>query len=166
MSFEEIVQLMQSQFGEEIIMEQGLNDSPQSITVDAGAIFDLCLFLKEDDRLYFDQLSCLTGVDYGMKANTMGVVYNLYSIPFNHHLMIKVVLPRNEEGADGPEIASVESLWKTADWHEREAFDLFGIRFSNHPDLRRILLPADWQGHPMRKDYEVQEYYHGIKVKY
>ncbi len=166
MSFEEIVQLIQSQFGEEVIKDQGLKDSPLSITVEVEAIYDLCFFLKEDDRLFFDQLSCITGIDYGEKEGTMGVVYNLYSIPFNHHLMIKVVLPRNTAEEAGPEIASLEPLWKTADWHEREAYDLFGIRFSNHPDLRRILLPADWEGHPMRKDYQEQAYYHGIKVKY
>jgi NADH-quinone oxidoreductase subunit C len=106
-------------------------------------------------------LSCVTGIDNGTDAGTMEVVYNLYSIPYNHHLMIRVVLPRQK-----PEIESVSSIWKTADWHEREIFDMYGIHFLNHPDLRRILMPADWEGHPLRKDYKHQEYYRDIKVEY
>jgi NADH-quinone oxidoreductase subunit C len=91
----------------------------------------------------------------------MEVIYNLYSIPYNHHLTVKVMLDRAE-----PAVESLTAIWKTADWHEREAYDLLGIRFNNHPDLRRILLPEDWEGHPLRKDYEHQEYYRGIKVEY
>jgi NADH-quinone oxidoreductase subunit C len=106
-------------------------------------------------------LSCVTGIDNGPETNTMEVAYNLYSIPFNNHLMIKATLPR-----DNPQVETVSTIWKTADWHEREAFDLFGIIFLNHPDLRRILLPADWEGHPLRKDYRHQEYYRNIKVEY
>jgi NADH-quinone oxidoreductase subunit C len=85
----------------------------------------------------------------------------LYSIPYNFSIMLKVVIPR-----DNPVIRSVASIWKTANWHEREIFDLFGVQFQNHPDLRRILLPADWDGHPLRKDYKQQEYYKNIKVDY
>ncbi|WP_053406454.1 NADH-quinone oxidoreductase subunit C [Persicobacter sp. CCB-QB2] len=166
MNFEEIVNRITARFGEEMILSQELQDHPHSITVTSENIHPLCAFLKDEEELYFDQLSCLSGTDDGPKAGTLGVVYNLYSIPYNHHLMIKVKLPRNEENVKAPEIATVSDLWKTADWHEREAFDLYGIHFSDHPDLRRILLPADWEGHPMRKDYEAQEYYHGIKVKY
>jgi NADH-quinone oxidoreductase subunit C len=117
--------------------------------------------LYTDPTTYFDMLSCVTGLDNGAEAATMEVAYNLYSIPFNHHLMIKVVLPR-----DKPEIESVSSIWKTANWHEREIFDMYGIHFKNHPDLRRILMPADWEGHPLKKDYKQQEYYRDIKVEY
>ena len=106
-------------------------------------------------------LSCVTGVDNGPDVGTMEVIYNLYSIPFNHHLMIKVMLPR-----ELPVIESVSHIWKTAEWHEREVYDLFGIKFNNHPDLRRILLPADWEGFPLRKDYKHQDYYRGIRVEY
>jgi NADH-quinone oxidoreductase subunit C len=67
---------------------------------------------------------------------------------------------------DAPHVASVSLIWGTADWHEREAFDLMGIIFDGHPDLRRILLPADWEGHPLRKDYKVQEFYNGMRVPY
>ena len=89
------------------------------------------------------------------------MLYHLYSIPHDIHLALKVELDRTK-----PEVDSVTEIWKTADWHEREAYDLLGIHFKNHPDLRRILLPDDWEGHPLRKDYVEQEKYHEIKVKY
>ena len=79
-------------------------------------------------------------------------------------MILKVQIDR--EIKENAEIDSVSGIWKTADWHEREIFDFYGVKFNNHPDLRRILLPADWIGHPMRKDYQEQETYHGIKVKY
>ena len=110
---------------------------------------------------YFDMLSCITGIDNGVQMATMEVVYNLYSIPFNHHLMIKVTLPR-----DYGEVDTVSHIWRTANWHEREIFDMYGVNFRNHPDLRRILMPADWEGHPLKKDYNHQEYYRDIKVAY
>jgi NADH-quinone oxidoreductase subunit C len=110
--------------------------------------------------LYFDFLSSVTGVDNGAEQGTFEVLYHLYSIPFNHHIILKVILER-----ENPSIDSVIDIWKGADWQEREIYDMFGIQFIGHPDLRRILLPEDWQGFPLRKDYEVQEYYHGIKVE-
>jgi NADH-quinone oxidoreductase subunit C len=106
-----------------------------------------------------DYLDCLSGVDLG--KNMLGVTYNLSSITHHHKLTVKVEVSREK-----PEIHSVSSIWGTADWHEREAFDLFGIVFTNHPDLRRILLPDDWDGHPLRKDYKVPEFYRGMKVPY
>jgi NADH-quinone oxidoreductase subunit C len=117
--------------------------------------------LFRDPATYFDMLSCVTGIDNGVQAATMEVAYNLFSIPFNQHLTIKVVLPR-----ENPEIDSVSDIWKTANWQEREIFDMYGINFKNHPDLRRILMPADWEGHPLKKDYKHQEYYRNIKIDY
>jgi NADH-quinone oxidoreductase subunit C len=117
--------------------------------------------LKNHPQLFFDSLSCLTAIDNGAQLNTMEVIYQLYSIPFNHSLMVKTKISREK-----PEIDSVESIWKTANWHEREAYDMFGIIFNNHPDLRRILMPADWEGFPLRKDYHTQETYRNIKVDY
>ena len=143
----------------------------QCITVPTERIAEVCMLMHTHEECYFDMLSCLTGLDNGvekaaMDIGTMEVIYNLYSIPFEHALMLKVVIPRNIAGEGLPQVPTVSHIWKTADWHEREAFDLMGITFTNHPDLRRILLPEDWVGHPLRKDYEAQEYYHGIQVKY
>ncbi|MTI32896.1 NADH-quinone oxidoreductase subunit C [Xanthovirga aplysinae] len=166
MTFEEIVELISSEFGEEVILEKDLTSSPESLFVPVDQVAKICRFLYEHEATYFDFLSCLTAIDNGPQINTMEVVYNLYSIPFDHHLMLKVVVPRNEEGKALPEVPSVSHIWRTADWHEREAFDLVGIAFKNHPDLRRILLPADWKGNPLRKDYQDLETYHGIKVEY
>jgi NADH-quinone oxidoreductase subunit C len=137
------------------------NSTPHAVTIQKEDLLRVAKNLLQNPSTYFDMLSCVTGIDNGTDAGTMEVVYNLYSIPYNHHLMIRVVLPRQK-----PEIESVSSIWKTADWHEREIFDMYGIHFLNHPDLRRILMPADWEGHPLRKDYKHQEYYRDIKVEY
>jgi NADH-quinone oxidoreductase subunit C len=138
-----------------------LNATPKCVKL---KIEDLPLVMHEllnNPELYFDSLSCVTGIDNGPAIGTMEIVYNLYSIPFNHHLMVKIEVPR-----EGAIVASVCHLWRTAEWHEREIFDMFGINFSNHPDLRRILMPADWEGHPLKKDYRQQEYYRDIKVEF
>lgn len=135
--------------------------SPKSILIPALDLKKVCKELHENSETYFDMLSCVTGIDNGVQINTMEVVYNLYSIPFDTHLMLKVLLPR-----ENPVVDSVTSIWRTADWHEREAFDMLGIKFTGHPDLRRILLPADWEGFPLRKDYHHQEYYRNVKVEY
>lgn len=135
--------------------------SPKAIVVPALEIKKVCQELHQNPSTYLDMLSCLTAIDNGIEANTMEVVYNLYSIPFNHHLMVKVILPRENSAID-----SVSEIWRTANWHEREAFDMYGIKFTGHPDLRRILLPADWEGHPLKKDYVHQEYYRDVKVEY
>lgn len=137
------------------------NATPPAVRLDKQDLMGVALNLQQNPATYFDMLSCITGIDNGTDAATMEIAYNLYSIPYNHHLMIKVVLPR-----DKPEIESVSHVWRTADWHEREIFDMYGIHFINHPDLRRILMPADWEGHPLRKDYTHQEYYRDIKVEY
>ncbi|MEP2771553.1 MAG: NADH-quinone oxidoreductase subunit C [Fulvivirga sp.] len=137
------------------------NATPKALMVAADKLSEVCAFLYKDEDLYFDMLSCLTGIDNGEEANTMEVAYNLSSIPFEHAIMLKVELPRAK-----PVIPSVAEIWKTANWHEREAFDLLGIQFEGHPDLRRILLPTDWEGHPLRKDYQHQDKYRGIKVEY
>jgi NADH-quinone oxidoreductase subunit C len=137
------------------------SSTPTAVKISPLDLVNVCRFLFQDTSTYFDMLSCVTAVDNGVEANTMEVIYNLYSIPFNHHLTIKVTLPREK-----PEVDSLVSIWKTADWHEREAFDMYGIRFKGHPDLRRILMPADWEGYPLRKDYKHQETYRDIKIEY
>ncbi len=135
--------------------------SPKAIKISAQDLVPAMDALYRNPTTYFDMLSCITGIDNGVQAATMEVVYNLYSIPFNHHLMIKVTLPR-----DHAEVDTVSHIWRTANWLEREIFDMYGVNFKNHPDLRRILMPADWEGHPLRKDYSHQEYYRDIKVAY
>ena len=137
------------------------NASPKAIVIDKEDLLPVCQQLLGDEELYFDSLSCVTGVDNGPAAGTMEVIYNFYSIPFDHHLMLKVIVQR-----ENPKVESISQLWRTADWLEREIFDMYGIVFSGHPDLRRILMPADWEGFPLRKDYKQQEYYRDIKVAF
>ncbi len=163
MTFSEITDLLTAQFGAEIrITNQHLQPY---LTVPVEKLVAICQFLRDDDRLFFDLLACVTGIDNGPEVNTMEVIYHFTSIPYEHNLMLKVVIPRNTGAPNLPSVPSLSLLWRTADWHEREAFDLVGIHFENHPDLRRILLPTDWVGYPLRTDYEEQEQYHGIKTK-
>ncbi|HEY9164774.1 MAG TPA: NADH-quinone oxidoreductase subunit C [Candidatus Kryptonia bacterium] len=129
------------------------------IYVRPDLIQDISRFVAADESLKLDYLMCLSGVDFN--DGNLGVVYHLASMSHKHKIVLKVKVTK-----DKPEVPSVESIWKTANWHEREAFDLYGITFIDHPDLRRILLPDDWQGYPLRKDYKVQEYYQGMKVPY
>ncbi len=141
--------------------EAGLRfeESVPCIVVPAASIKDIALQARDDAELQFDSLMCLSGVDNA--DGTLGVVYHLDSMPLRHKLTLKVIVP-----ADNPHVQSVERVWRAADWHEREAFDLIGVIFDGHRDLRRILLPDDWEGHPLRKDYQVQEFYNGMKVPY
>jgi len=110
--------------------------------------------LKSDTGLSFDYPMSMTAVDW-IEAKKFTCVYHLYSMKHKHSLVLKVMLPRwnNDTPGELPEAPSVSGLWSTADWHEREVYDLSGIRFNGHPDLRRILLSEDWIGHPLRKDY-------------
>ncbi|NMM49622.1 NADH-quinone oxidoreductase subunit C [Marinigracilibium pacificum] len=166
MDFHQIYLLLLNKFGEEVILEKVENSTPEGLVIHKDHIFDVCRECYINSELYFDSLSCLTGIDNGPDAGTMEVIYNLYSIPFGRQLMLKAVLKRNSEGESMPSLSSVSKIWKTADWHEREVFDLYGIHFNDHEDLRRILMPEDWEGHPLRKDYQNLETYHGVKVPY
>jgi NADH-quinone oxidoreductase subunit C len=158
--FDQIFVLIKSacSHGDPVIDE---NSTPKAVKISLADLKSVCQKLYTDPSVYFDSLSCITGIDNGPQAGTMEVVYNLYSIPFNHHIALKVFLPRENPAAD-----SVIDIWKTANWHERELYDMLGIHVNGHPDLRRILMPADWEGHPLRKDYKQQAYYRDIKVEY
>ena len=164
MDFFGITTLISEHFGSDAFPPNTTNPQPY-LTVPADRLVELCQFLRDDERLFFDLLACLTAIDNGPETDTMDVIYNLTSIPYGHNLMLKVVVPRHTDTDQLPSVPSVAHLWRTADWHEREAFDLVGIRFEGHPDLRRILLPTDWVGHPLRVDYHEEERYHGIKTK-
>ncbi|MBX9850285.1 MAG: NADH-quinone oxidoreductase subunit C [Cytophagaceae bacterium] len=164
MQFEEIKNIISDKIGSSAIIKEDAAQLQPQLTVDQKFLLSICRELHVNPSLYFDYLSCITGIDNGPEKGTMEVIYHLYSIPFNHHFILKVELQRTIDAL--PSAPSVTSIWKTADWHEREVYDMFGIKFEGHPDLRRILLPADWEGYPLRKDYKQQEYYHGIKVEY
>ena len=138
-----------------------LTSTPAAIKIHADDLIPVATTLHAHPQLYFDMLSCITGIDNGPGADTMEVAYNFYSIPFNHHLMVKVSILRSN-----PEIDTLTKIYKTADWHERELYDMFGIHVKGHHDLRRILMPADWDGFPLRKDYKQQAYYRDIKLDY
>ena len=116
--------------------------------VDANKIVDICTFLRDAEAFDFDYLSSLCAVDL---SDRLEMVYHLYSIRMKHTIILKVKL-----NSETPSIPSVFTVWKAADWQEREAYDMFGINIEGHPDLRRILLEPDWEGFPLRKDYKEQ----------
>jgi NADH-quinone oxidoreductase subunit C len=127
--------------------------------VSPGAIVEVCRFLRDEPSLNFQVLSDLTALDWP-KEEKIQIVYHLYSYAEKHQIVLKVDLPR-----DNPKIATVEGVWKVANWFEREVYDLFGVFFEGHTDLRRIMLPEDWVGYPLRKDYVEQEEYDGISTQ-
>jgi NADH-quinone oxidoreductase subunit C len=145
------------------------------VVIEPADLPEVCLFLRDDPALKLEMLNSISGVDYfepdAKKAPKAGfephleVVYHLSSITHKHRLVLKLILPRWKDGKAGelPEVPSVATLWKGADWHERETYDLCGVMFTGHPELRRILLSEDWEGHPLRKDYEFPLEYHGIR---
>ncbi|ALC15056.1 NADH dehydrogenase subunit C [Desulfuromonas soudanensis] len=120
-----------------------------TVTVKKEDIVAICTFLKEE--LGYNFLCDLCGVDYLGESPRFMVVYNLYNIATKDRLRVKIPVEESD-----PRVDSVIGVWGTANWHERECWDLMGISFNNHPDLRRILMPADWEGHPLRKDYPLQ----------
>ncbi|MDB5257017.1 MAG: nuoC [Chitinophagaceae bacterium] len=164
-TFADIVTLIKSHQGEDTVLSVKEDLKQPQAVIKTSQLESVARLLWETPSLYFDSLSCLTALDNGEKEGTLEVLYHLYSIPYEHAFIMKVVVPRGDEN-NLPEVPSLCGIWKTANWHEREAFDMYGIKFTGHPDLRRILLPTDWQGYPLRKDYKEQETYHGIKVAY
>jgi NADH-quinone oxidoreductase subunit C len=174
MTAAEIIAVLEEKFGPRIKAKK-LDAIDPFIAVEPQDFLAVCRFLKDDSRLRFEFLNCISGVDYleidPKKAPKAGfdphveVVYHFSSFTHRHRLVVKIILPRWKDNKPGelPEVPSVASIWATADWHEREVYDLSGIRFTGHPDLRRILTSEDWVGHPLRKDYEFPLEYHGIR---
>jgi NADH-quinone oxidoreductase subunit C len=146
---------LRAQLGEAVGALEGSGPNAWT-TVEPTRIADAATFLKTDPDLHFDCLSNLSGVDYP-KQGHIQIVYHLFSYAHRHNFVLKVNALR-----DAPVVATVSGVWSHADWQEREAFDLLGVTFEGHPDLRRILMPEDWPGHPLRKDFVEPQEYHGI----
>ena len=127
------------------------------VSLKKDMIRNICRYLRDEPLLRMDHLADLTAVDFSAYPGDTGprfeVVYNLMSLVFHHRIRLQVRVPE-----DDPRIDSVAAVWQTANWHERETYDLMGIKFDGHPDLRRILMPEDWEGHPLRKEYPLKGY--------
>lgn len=174
-SAEEIFNLLKGKFGDSIIELKSDKPVEPFIVVNPLEVDKICLFLRDEKELLFDSIMNLSGVDDAngekvkdeqgletIKGGTLSVYYHLESTSLKHKLTLKVSTDREK-----PEVVTVTEAWKGADWHEREAYDMYGIVFLNHPDLRRILMPYDWEhGYPLRKDYKNPEFYQGMKVPY
>ena len=169
-----VLEQLTKRFGD-LITGANLEAIDPWIEVAPRGLVEVCRFLKDDPDLQYNLLNCITGVDYcqpdakkSAKADWdphVEVIYHLSSTTKKHALVLKVMLPRWKDSIPGqlPELPTVSGIWRTADWHEREVYDLMGVAFLGHPDLRRILCPEDWVGHPLRKDYEMPLEYHGIR---
>lgn len=163
---EKVKSIIAKKFGESVILSEEAGSLQPALVIETARIADVCLELRDNPESYFDFLSSLSGVDYGPPGGEFGVVYHLASIPYKTQFVLKVKVEGSRADDQLPTVPSVSGVWRTAEWHEREAYDLVGIWFSDHPDLRRILLPDDWEGHPLRKDYKTAETYKGIKIDY
>ncbi len=174
MSGPSLVDQLKQKFGD-LITGANLENVDPWIEVAPRGIVDVCEHLRDEPSLAFDYCNSVTAVDYfepdekkAAKVTWQAhieVVYHLFSMKHKHSLVLKVMLPRWQGPGlnELPEVSSVASVWSTADWHERECYDLLGVRFTGHPNLRRILCPEDWVGHPLRKDYQMPLEYHGIR---
>ena len=172
---EEIFELLKNNLGEAIISIDKEAPTEPIISIDPLLINKVGAFVRDNEELKFDSLMVLSGVDDAngtkikdedgvdvISGGSLSVYYHLHSTNLNHKITLKVSTQR-----ENPQVESIYNIWRTSDWHEREAFDMFGIIFLNHPDLRRILMPYDWEaGYPLRKDYKNPEFYQGMKVPY
>jgi len=174
MAGQTLLDRLKQRFGDKIV-GANLQAIDPWIEVRPDGLVEVCQYLKQEPDLKFELLNCITAVDYyepdPKKAAKAGfephleLVYHLSSVSKKHSLVLKVMLSRWKDDVPGqlPEVPSVSGVWRTADWHEREVYDLSGVWFVGHPHLRRILCPEDWEGHPLRKDYELPLEYHGIR---
>jgi NADH-quinone oxidoreductase subunit C len=147
----DIAEKVKEKFPEQVVDVAEFRDQV-SVIVKRDQIVSILKYLHDDPLLSLDHLQDLTAVDYLKKKDVrFEVVYNLYSIKYRHQIRI-----RAQVSEDNPSISSVVPIWAGANWHERECYDMFGISFNGHPDLRRILMPEDWEGSPLRKDYPLK----------
>jgi NADH-quinone oxidoreductase subunit C len=158
MTAEEIYNALKEKLGD-AVRELKPDVKQPFITADPAKLFDVALFLRDDPEMSFDYCNCVSGVDYN--DGNLGAVYHLSSMTKKHSIVVKAIVPK-----ENPHVRSTAEVWGGAVWHEREAYDMVGIVFDGHPDLRRILLPDDYPGHPLRKDFQVPEFYNGMKVPY
>ncbi len=149
---------LKTRFGDAVGETFGTRPDNTGATVTPAAIAEVGQFLRDEPEIAFDCLSNLSGVDYP-KREVIEIVYHLYSYRHRHRFVLKVAAPR-----DNPVVATLAGVWSHADWQEREVYDLLGVTFDGHPDLRRLLMPEDWPGHPLRKDFVEPEEYHGIST--
>jgi NADH-quinone oxidoreductase subunit C len=159
MTPEAIFKRLQDKFGAEALFDFHADPSKDRdpwFQVAPWEIERVCEHLREDPDLAFDYLECITGVDYPDDKRIV-VVYHLFSYRQKHRVVLKAFLDRED-----PVMPTLVNVWSVANWQERECFDLIGVLFEGHPDLRRLLMPDDWEGHPLRKDFEEKEDYHGI----
>lgn len=154
---QEIFNLLQETFGIVSVLEFTVSGGEEEksrrdpfIVVRAESLPGIARFLRDDPRTAFDMLHCLSGVE---QADCFESVYHLFSLSLRHWAILKVRVPKSK-----PSVPSVTAVWPAANWHERESFDLLGIVYEGHPDFRRILLPDEWEGHPLRKDYKMPEH--------
>jgi NADH-quinone oxidoreductase subunit C len=141
-------------FGPETILNAVDFRDQLTLTVPPEKIYEICKFLKESPELQFGILSFVCGVDRLPLEPRFEIVYQLCSVRHNSRFRIKTQLPQPAEGL--PVIDSVVSIWPTADWHERETAEMYGVVFRNHPDPRKLLLPEHWNVHPLRKDFPLE----------
>ncbi len=142
-----ILDKLKAQFGESAIQASEFRDE-LTLVVPKETIVEVCRFLKEDPDLKFDLLADLCGIDMNTPEKRFGVIYNLFSLSNKYRVRLKTF---TEE--DDPKVPTVTGIWGTANWHERETYDMFGIVFEGHPDLRRVYMPEDFEHHPLRKDF-------------
>jgi len=152
----DLFETLKGKFGDAVAELQSEGFRPAFVVVAPAGLPEIARFLRDDPEMRFDSLMCLSGVDY---KDRFAVAYHLHSLEKKHAIGIKVFLP-----PENPALPSVDAVWPAANFMERETFDLYGIVFTGSKDLRRILLPEDWVGHPLRKDYKYPDFYHGIKV--
>ncbi len=158
MTTSEIHAWLKTRFGEKINDLQVEETRNPTLVVEPSDFLEVMQVLKEKEELAFDMLMDLAGLDRATEA-PLEVIYHLFSMTHRHSFTVRVLADR-----EGGEIPSVSQLWHTADWHEREVYDMYGVRFSGHPDLKRILLEEDWEGFPLKKDYVAAETYRGMKI--
>jgi NADH-quinone oxidoreductase subunit C len=155
MNAQEIHAKLKTQFGDAVGALSEAKIDP-FMTVKADKIVEVCQFAKTETGLNFDYCEDVTGIDWPAR-NLIEIVYHLYSLQNRHQIVLKVETDRAR-----PSVPSVQGVWKAANWLEREVFDMLGVIFVGHPDMRRILLPDDWIGYPLRKDYQEAGGYHGV----